>query len=232
MNLVVVAGSSDLADRYTRVVDEVAAAIPSRAIVVALEAETIESGLTGTVIKVGPPDEAYVGSERVRLTASGQVVDRVASAVESLCVPEVPTTLVWLGRVHLDDPVFGSLMREVQRVILDTDYTSLTSLVALAKMTGGATERGAGRSGLDATGDLAGAVRALLRRAGADGDGARGDRADGDAGFRAGCAPGERGGAPHRLAGDASRVDLGTDGRAAPLQAQGRRRREGESSPA
>ena len=137
MNLVVVAGSSDLADRYTRVVDEVAAAIPSRAIVVALEAETIESGLTGTVIKVGPPDEAYVGSERVRLTASGQVVDRVASAVESLCVPEVPTTLVWLGRVHLDDPVFGSLMREVQRVILDTDYTSLTSLVALAKMTAG-----------------------------------------------------------------------------------------------
>ncbi len=137
MNLVVVAGSSDLADRYTRVVDEVAAAIPSRAIIVALEAETIESGLTGNVVKVGPPNEAYVGSERVRLTASGQVVDRVASAVEALCVPEVPTTLVWLGRVHVDDPVFRSIAREVQRVILDTDYTSLTSLVALAKVTAG-----------------------------------------------------------------------------------------------
>jgi glucose-6-phosphate dehydrogenase assembly protein OpcA len=137
MNLVVVAGSSDLADRYTRVVDEVAAAIPSRAIIIALEAETIESGLTGNVVKVGPPNEAYVGSERVRLTACGQVVDRVASAVEALCVPEVPTTLVWLGRVHVDDPVFRSIAREVQRVILDTDYTSLTSLVALAKVTAG-----------------------------------------------------------------------------------------------
>ncbi len=137
MNLVVVAGSSDLADRYTRVVDEVAAAIPSRAIIVALEADTLESALSGNVVKVGPPDEAYVGSERVRLTASGQVVDRVASAVEALCVPEVPTTLVWLGRVHAEDPVFSSLAREVQRVILDTDYTSLTSLVALAKLTAG-----------------------------------------------------------------------------------------------
>ena len=135
MNLVVVAGSSELADRYTSVVDEVASSIPSRAIVVALEPHTVESSLRGDVTKVCPPNELVLCSERVRLTASGQVVDRVASAIEALCVPEIPTALVWLGRVHVDDPLFSSIARDVSRIILDTDYTSLTSLVALSKVT-------------------------------------------------------------------------------------------------
>jgi glucose-6-phosphate dehydrogenase assembly protein OpcA len=69
----------------------------------------------------------------VGLYASGSVCARVVSTVEALLVAEIPTTLVWLGRVHTDDDVFTSLASSAQRVVLDTEYTSLASLVQLAK---------------------------------------------------------------------------------------------------
>jgi glucose-6-phosphate dehydrogenase assembly protein OpcA len=48
-------------------------------------------------------------------------------------VPELPTTLVWLGRVHVDDPVFQDLASDAQRIILDSEYTSLASVIHVAK---------------------------------------------------------------------------------------------------
>jgi glucose-6-phosphate dehydrogenase assembly protein OpcA len=57
---------------------------------------------------------------------------RVGSAVEALSVPEMPTTVVWLERVHVDDPVFLSIASEAERVVLDTEFTSLSSLLKLA----------------------------------------------------------------------------------------------------
>ena len=44
---------------------------------------------------------------------------RVASCVDALCAADVPTTLVWLGRVHVDDPAFAPLARGSHRVVLD-----------------------------------------------------------------------------------------------------------------
>jgi glucose-6-phosphate dehydrogenase assembly protein OpcA len=133
MNLVVIAGSRQIAERYTAVVDEVTASIPARAILVGLDPEAPAGRLDGdatAVCAVGDPNAAC--SERVRLTAAGSTCARVASAVEALCVPEIPTTLVWLGRVHVDDPVFLSLASHAERVVLDTEYTSLGSLMKLA----------------------------------------------------------------------------------------------------
>jgi glucose-6-phosphate dehydrogenase assembly protein OpcA len=57
----------------------------------------------------------------------------VASAVEALIAPEVPTTLVWLGPVHSGDEIFTSIAGSAQRVILDSEYTSAASLLALAR---------------------------------------------------------------------------------------------------
>jgi glucose-6-phosphate dehydrogenase assembly protein OpcA len=133
MNLVV-AASREIADRYTAVVDEVTAGVPARAIVIALEAEEDTQPLEGEATAVCTPgDGGVVCSERVRLNATGSVCARVASAVEALVVPEIPTTLVWLGRVHMDDAVFTSLAQQAQRVVLDTEYTSLASLLQLAR---------------------------------------------------------------------------------------------------
>jgi hypothetical protein len=135
MNLIVIAGSMALADRYTSVIDEVTSVIPARAIVVALEPDAPASTLNGEASAVCTPGAGPGGetsSERVRLTATGSTCARVASAVEALCVPEIPTTLVWMGRVHVDDPVFLALATASQRVVLDTEYTSLSSLMKLA----------------------------------------------------------------------------------------------------
>jgi glucose-6-phosphate dehydrogenase assembly protein OpcA len=134
MNLVVAVGSREIADRYMTVVDEVTAALPSRAIVVSLEADEPTIPLKGSVSAACVPGEGgAVCSERIRLDASGSVCARVASAVEALLVPEIPTTLVWLGPVHVDDDVFTSMARSAQRVVLDSEYTSAGSLLELER---------------------------------------------------------------------------------------------------
>jgi glucose-6-phosphate dehydrogenase assembly protein OpcA len=136
MNLVVIAGTPEIAERYTRVVDEVTAAIPARAILVGLDPEAPASTLDGDATAVCAVEaQGLACSERVRLTATGSTCARVASAVEALSVPEIPTTLVWLGRVHVDDPVFLALANQAERVVLDTEYTSFGSLLKLAAWT-------------------------------------------------------------------------------------------------
>jgi glucose-6-phosphate dehydrogenase assembly protein OpcA len=41
--------------------------------------------------------------------------------------------VVWLGRVHVHDPVFLAIASEAQRIVLDTEYTSVASLLHLAR---------------------------------------------------------------------------------------------------
>ena len=52
MNLVVVAGSTEIAQRYTSVVDEVTRSVPARAIVVALDPDSRVDSLEGDVTAV------------------------------------------------------------------------------------------------------------------------------------------------------------------------------------
>lgn len=135
MNLVVVADSRELAERYTAIVDEVTSSIPARAIVVALEPDAPSAALEGEATAVSataPEGGGGLSSERVTLVARGSTCARVGSAVEALCMPEMPTTVVWLGRVYVDDPVFLSIATEAERVVLDTEFTSLSSLLKLA----------------------------------------------------------------------------------------------------
>jgi glucose-6-phosphate dehydrogenase assembly protein OpcA len=136
MNLVVVANSRELAERYIAVVDEVMSSIPARAIVVALEPDapsaTLEGSAKAVCAAASESGERALCSERLTLFARGNACARVGSAVEALSVPEMPTTVVWLERVHVDDPVFLSLASEAERVILDTEFTSLSSLLKLA----------------------------------------------------------------------------------------------------
>jgi glucose-6-phosphate dehydrogenase assembly protein OpcA len=111
----------------------VTASIPARAILVALAPDAEDSELGGDATAVcSVLGGQNVCSERVRLVAQGGVCTRVASVVDSLLVPEIPTALVWLGRVHVTDPVFLSLSTSAQRIITDSEYTSLSSLLHLA----------------------------------------------------------------------------------------------------
>ncbi len=133
MNLVVVTSSPEIGEHYLPIIDEVTTSIPSRAIVVTMSPNAPEAALDGHATAICSVDNHAMCSERVTLFASGLACARVGSAVEALVVPELPTTLIWLGRIHVDDPIFRELATDAQRVVLDTDYTSLTSLLALSR---------------------------------------------------------------------------------------------------
>lgn len=132
MNLVVVTTNPAITDHYLPIVEEVTQSIPSRAIVVTMTPNDAESSLDGEAQAICGVDNLTC-SERVTIRARGAACARVESAVESLMVPELGTTLVWLGRIHVDDPVFRELAEYAQRVVLDTEYTSLTSLLLLSR---------------------------------------------------------------------------------------------------
>jgi len=134
MNLEVVASSRELLDRYTPVVDEVTASIPSRVILASVEPDAPGDEITGEATAVCSIEGGKnICSERITLWATGNAAARSASAIEAFLVPEIPTALVWLGRVHVDDPVFEDLANDAHRVILDSMYTSLASLLNVAK---------------------------------------------------------------------------------------------------
>lgn len=134
MNLVVVSTSPDAVDRYTHVVDDVVQAIPARTLLVSIDPTNPVTDLEGDAATVASSGAGTnVVSERIRLLAKGDTSLRIASVVEALLVPELPTAIVWLGRVHVTDPTLQSMAELSQRFILDTEYTSITSLLALTK---------------------------------------------------------------------------------------------------
>jgi glucose-6-phosphate dehydrogenase assembly protein OpcA len=128
MNLVVVASSTALAQQWVPVIDEVVQRIPARAIVVGLDPDAADA-LEASVSAVCTP--AGVCSERVTFVARGGMVTRMPSVVRSLCLNDVPTTLVWLGRVQADDPAFAPLAPEAGRIVLDAAHGSLSSLASV-----------------------------------------------------------------------------------------------------
>lgn len=133
MNIEVVAETKELLDRYTPVVDEVTSSIPARAILASIEPDSPDEELTGSATVVcSLAGGKKICSERITLGFHGNASARAASAIEAFLVPEIPTALVWLGRVHTDDPVFEDLARSASRIILDSEYTSISSVIHVA----------------------------------------------------------------------------------------------------
>ncbi len=130
MNLIVVAATPALAAAWAPIVDEVLLSVPARAILVGLDPDGPDA-LEGDATAVCTPSAGggpAVCSERVSLVARGAVCARLASCVGALAVTDVPTTLVWLGRVHADDPAFAPLAYDASRIVLDASLGSLASL--------------------------------------------------------------------------------------------------------
>jgi glucose-6-phosphate dehydrogenase assembly protein OpcA len=133
MNLEVVAPSVEVLERYTPVVDEVTASVPARAILASVEPSATADELTGAATAVCRLEgDRRICSERITLRCRGNAAARAASAIEAFLVPEIPTALVWLGRVHTDDPVFEDLANDANRIILDSEYTSIGSVIHVA----------------------------------------------------------------------------------------------------
>jgi glucose-6-phosphate dehydrogenase assembly protein OpcA len=131
MNLIVV-GAPDVMERYQSIVEEVTSSIPARAILLALDPEG-PADLTADVSAVCGVGADATCSERIALHVGGALCARAASIVDALRVPEMQAAVVWLGRVHVDDPVFVGLATDATRLVLDTEYTSVTSLLSLSR---------------------------------------------------------------------------------------------------
>ncbi len=130
MNLVVVAATPALANQYVSVVDEVVQSVPSRAIVVGLDPDgedDLEASVSAVCFTEGGAANATC-SERVTLVARGGICRRLPSCIDALCATDVPMTLVWLARVHADDPAFAPLARNATRIVVDATQTSLATL--------------------------------------------------------------------------------------------------------
>jgi glucose-6-phosphate dehydrogenase assembly protein OpcA len=129
-NLVVVASTPALAEAWQAIIDDVVQSVPARAIIVGLDPDGPD-GLDASVSGVCSPGgggSPAVCSERVSLVARGAMCGRVPSVVGSLCLSDVTTTLVWLGRVHTEDPAFGPLAEGAGRIVLDAAQGSVMSL--------------------------------------------------------------------------------------------------------
>jgi glucose-6-phosphate dehydrogenase assembly protein OpcA len=130
MNLVVVGATPEVAAKYVSVVDEVLQSVPARAIVVGLDPDG-KDDLEASVSVVCTPESGggpAACSERVTLVARGSLCRRLPSCVDALCATDVPMTLVWLARVHAEDPAFAPLARNASRIVVDATQTSLATL--------------------------------------------------------------------------------------------------------
>lgn len=78
-----------------------------------------------------------VCGEQVTIEARGESVERAASAVASLLVPDVPVFLWWRDIPHYEDKLFGRLVETADRIVIDSsafdnayaDFLKLASLV-------------------------------------------------------------------------------------------------------
>jgi glucose-6-phosphate dehydrogenase assembly protein OpcA len=134
MNLVVVVPSGALA-RWVPIVDDVLLEVPARAVVVGLDPDGKDDIDASVSAVCAPGAGTVVCSERVTLQMGGALSARVASCVDALCMSDVPTTLVWPGRVRVEDPTFVPLAAASHRVVLEAtgSLSSVANVVRWAK---------------------------------------------------------------------------------------------------
>jgi glucose-6-phosphate dehydrogenase assembly protein OpcA len=123
LNLVVFAEREVHARRAARSIADLALRHPSRAIVVLADRDR-RSQLERRIemhcqlpIADGARQVCY---EQILVRASGDVDDRLASAVIPLLVPDLPVFLWWTGTPPLGSRSFGDLLRLTDRLIVDS----------------------------------------------------------------------------------------------------------------
>jgi glucose-6-phosphate dehydrogenase assembly protein OpcA len=130
MNLVVVGEGPSVVPTWEAVIDEVLLGIPARAVLASLTPAGEDSlGADLSAVCTPPSDGGpALCSERITLHASGRVCERLPSCVAALSVTDVPSVLVWLGRIESGDPVFGTLAADASRIVLDSADSDLSNL--------------------------------------------------------------------------------------------------------
>ena len=124
LNLIVYADREEHARRAARSISDLALRHPSRAIVVLAdrgqEREHSERRIEMHCRLPVPDGARQVCYEQILVRASGDVDDRLASAVIPLLVPDLPVFLWWTGTPPIGSRSFGDLLRLTDRLIVDS----------------------------------------------------------------------------------------------------------------
>jgi glucose-6-phosphate dehydrogenase assembly protein OpcA len=139
-NLIVRVADEFAFESAKALVDEIAAHLPVRAIVIQPDTTT-PAGQEGSLrawVEVNWHDDesrGLTGSDEVTLQAAGKAKERLPALVRSLLQPDASTALLWLGEFQPND-VMNQLIKEVDRVIVDSrKFRHEEGLVELHKLT-------------------------------------------------------------------------------------------------
>ena len=124
LNLIVYADREEHARRAARSISDLALRHPSRAIVVLADRgrqrEQSERRIEMHCQLPVPDGARQVSYEQILVRATGDVDDRLASAVIPLLVPDLPVFLWWTGTPPLGSRSFADLLRLTDRLIVDS----------------------------------------------------------------------------------------------------------------
>jgi glucose-6-phosphate dehydrogenase assembly protein OpcA len=140
MNLVVIAGRSEIGERIAAIVEGLTGRHPSRTLVVSQADPDGPAWLDAQVQAhcMLPRDgAAETCAELVYLTAGGQSGQHLAGVVSPLLIHDLPVTIWWPGEPRLDSPQTTDLLEIADRVLVDGSSWSgegLTRLVAMSRL--------------------------------------------------------------------------------------------------
>ncbi|MBC7932385.1 MAG: glucose-6-phosphate dehydrogenase assembly protein OpcA [Rubrivivax sp.] len=122
LNLVVYANQAER-EEVDKLLEDVTKRNPCRAIVLICDREAVEAKLDATAstrCQLSARGVNQICGEQITIEASGSVVERAATAVSPLLVPDVPVFLWWKDIPHYDDKLFNDLSALADRVVIDS----------------------------------------------------------------------------------------------------------------
>jgi glucose-6-phosphate dehydrogenase assembly protein OpcA len=140
MNLVVIAGRSEIGERIAAIVEGLTGRHPSRTLVVSQADPDGPAWLDAQVQAhcMLPRDgAAETCAELVYVTAGGQAGQHLAGVVSPLLIHDLPVTIWWPGEPNLDSPQTADLLDLADRVLVDGSSWSgdgLAGLVAMSRL--------------------------------------------------------------------------------------------------
>ena len=123
LNLIVYAPGGHGREGLDALLGEVAEQVPCRALVLVADRVSEGSRLDAYAsmrCQLGARGRKQVCGEQVTIEAAGAAVESVASAVEPLLVPDIPTFLWWQDIPHYEDKLFSRLVELADRVVIDS----------------------------------------------------------------------------------------------------------------
>jgi glucose-6-phosphate dehydrogenase assembly protein OpcA len=122
LNLILYSQHDDR-EKIDTLLDEVTVSHPCRSLVLIADRETTEAHLNAYVstrCQLNARGTKQICGEQVTIEAGGAVVERIASAVAPLLVPDVPVFLWWKDVPNEDDKLFNRLAEMSDRIVVDS----------------------------------------------------------------------------------------------------------------